>query len=497
MKELFIDLGITQSRAALYINGKLDDLYVENHDEENLTGNIYKGRIENIVPGLNAAFVNIGIGKNAILHFEKNAQLESYKKGMEILVQVSREASGDKGPRVTEEISLPGNYIVVLPFRKQLYISHKIKDKNHSKRFEEIFKSFGTDNYGVIFRTEAENISSEQIIEEYEYLKLVWSFVWEKYDYIKPPKLLFDSRDFLNYILREYVKTGIDSIYVNRSSLSTYIQDNLKKIKKVTIPVEYNSKDFKFSNSLSNDMIRLQEKRIGLGSGGYLYIESTEALTTIDVNTGSFIGDTSMDETILNINLEACIEIYKAIKLLNISGIILIDFINMKTGKNRQIIMDTLRECFSKDRLSNNVYNFTHLGFLEMARAKKGKSLKNLIYDNPVTKEYNISYILKEIENKCVRYSAHYSKASFDIYISEELYKKLYSCEAFFISNIFEQYNIKIKFIRSDVINNYMFDRDMKQNSVNVLIDKKIISGTLVEYREIDEELVNIIIKKA
>lgn len=497
MKELYIDRGITQSRAAVYIDGKMEELYVENHDDESITGNIYKGRIENIVPGLNAAFVNIGNSKNAILHFKDNISKDMYKRGNEVLVQVIREASGEKGPRVSEEISIPGKYIVLLPNYNHVYISHKIKNEEIIERLEDISKDIMGSGNGVIFRTEAESIDKDIILEEYSYLNNLWSIINKKFKFIKPPEMVFNSRNFLNYILREYVKNDIDKIYINREEDLNYILDFLNRnFEEASNLIEYNKQDFRYINSLSDDLLKILDKRIYLSSGVYLIIESTEALTTIDINTGSFVGDKDQEETILKTNQEACVEIFRMVKLLNLSGIIIIDFINMKSNKNKQAVNAFIRQQFKNDKVQNSIYDFTHLGLLEMSRAKKGKPIQKLIYEDESKNKFNISYILKEIENKCIRYSKHYNRFEFDIFTGQSVYEAINTYYSNFVGDIKRIYGIDVTFIKSNSVEDYTIDRDVKAESVILHIGGKKISGELLAYSEENEENIIIKIKK-
>lgn len=495
MKKLYIDRGITQSRAAVYKDGRIEELYVENHDDESITGNVYKGRIENIIPGLNAAFVNIGTSKNAILHFKNNISMDKYKRGNEILVQVIREASGDKGPRVSEEISIPGKYIVLLPNYNHIYISHKIKDEKTIERLENVLKD--TCGNGVIFRTEAESVENEKIIEEYSYLVNLWDTIRNKFEYIKPPEIVFNSRSFLDYIIREYLKNDISKIYVNRREDFDYILNFINRnLNEAGNFIEYVQQDFRYIDALSADMLKVLDKKVFLSSGVYLIIESTEALTTIDVNTGSFTGDKDMEETILKTNQDACVEIFRMVRLLNISGIILIDFINMKSSKNKNNVIDFIRQQFKYDRIQNSIYDFTHLGLLEMSRAKRGKTLQKLIYDDISNGKYNISYMLKEIENKCLRYSKHYKRQEFNIFTDQSFYEAVNTSYKNFVHEMESVYGIKITFIKSNSVKDYVIDKDVKSQTVSIYMGENKISGELITCSEENEGNVIIKIKK-
>lgn len=494
MKELYIDRGITQSRAAVYNDGRIEELYVENHDDESITGNIYKGRIENIVPGLNAAFVNIGISKNAILHFKDTVSINKYKRGNEILVQVIREASGNKGPRVSEEISIPGKYIVLLPNYNHIYVSQKIRDEKSIERLENILKD--RSGNGVIFRTEAESIENDRILEEFTYLVSLWDTIKKRYEYIKPPEIVFNSRSFLNYVIREFLKNDINKIYVNRKEDLNYILDfSNKNFNESSSLIEYIQQDFRYINTLSEDILKILDKKVFLSSGVYLIIESTEALTTIDINTGSFVGDKNKEETVLKTNQEACIEIFRVIKLLNISGIIIIDFINMESKKNKQTILDFIKQQFKNDRIQNSIYEFTHLGLLEMSRAKKGKTLQKLVFNDESMGKYNISYMLKEIENKCLRYSKHYNRLEFNILAEQSFYDAINTYYRNFIYDMESIYGIKVNFTKSNSVESYIIDRDIKAENVSVYIGEKKITGELIDFSEENEGNVIIRIK--
>jgi ribonuclease G len=497
LKELYIDNGITQSRAAVYVDGRLDDLYVENHDDASISGNIYKGRIENIVPGLNAAFVNIGIGKNAILHFKSQNESSNYRRGNDILVQVVREASGDKGPRVSDEISIPGKYIVLLPGINRVYISQKINDESIVKSLNLLSKEFVEEGFGVIFRTEAEDVNRDIIVSEYYYLRDLWNVIQKKINYIKPPEAVFNSRDFLNYITREFIKSDVDKIYVNRDRDRDYILTLLSKVNpEINKIVEYQGKNFGMINNLSADIIDLLERKKTLKSGGYIVFDYTEACTAIDVNTGSYIGNENKESTVLTTNLEASSEIYRYIKMMNLSGIIVIDFINMNSEKSRNEIIESLKEKFNSDRVSSSVYGFTNLGLLEISRAKKGKPLHKLVYNEIYSSKYDSSYLLKEIENKCLRYSKHYNKINFDAFVQSGLYEDIQAFYKDFNTEMKRLYGLNINFIKSDSVNGYELDRENREDRVSILIGEKKINGQLLTYSEESNGEILIKIKK-
>lgn len=498
MKEILIDRGITQSRLAVYENGKMIDLYIENHGDTNITGNIYKGRVENVVQGLNAVFVNIGTNKNAILHFDDLDKEQDIKKGKEILVQVIREPIKDKGARVSSKISVPGKYIVLLPNTDYRGISQKISDDETRKKMLDLAIRMHDKGFGFIIRTEALSATEEELINEYVYLKEMWSNIVNRIGYIKAPQIVFNARDFYTFILREYLKNDIVKIYVNRKEDEQYLGSVLNnpelKEKGNIIYDEYN---FSKINALEQEIVELTENRIVLPSGGYLIIDQAEAFTIIDVNTGSFIANENLEETVLKTNIEACGEIFRIIKLKNLSGIILIDFIDMEKSESKEYIINIMRECFKRDKVSNRIYGFTTLGILEMSRAKKGKRLSELIYKNDVLNILDSSYCLKKIENTCLRLIKHYNKKEFNIIVSPHIMDDIKGIFQSFINEMKLIYNIKITFTASSVVDSYYIeDGKEEMEAVRIELRDRVISGKVVSLEEDNNGIVRLEIKR-
>jgi ribonuclease G len=498
VKEILIDRGITQSRLAVYEDGKMIDLYIENHGDTNITGNIYKARVENVVQGLNAVFVNIGTNKNAILHFDDLDNEQDIKRGKEILVQVIREPIKDKGARVSSKISVPGKYIVLLPNTDYRGISQKISDEATRKKMLDIAIRMHDKGFGFIIRTEALSTTEEELVNEYLYLKEMWTNIQQRIDYVRAPQIVFNARDFYTFILREYLKNDIVKIFVNRKEDEQYlgsVVNNLEpKQKNNIIYDEYN---FSRVNALEQEIINLTENRISLPSGGYLIIDQAEAFTIIDVNTGSFIANENLEETVLKTNIEACNEIFRIIKLKNLSGIILIDFIDMEKSESKERIINIMKVCFKKDKVSNRIYDFTTLGILEMSRAKKGKRLSELIYINDALHIIDSSYCLKKIENTCVRLSKHYNKKEFSIIVSPYIMNDIKGVFQNFINEMKLIYNIKVAFTASNLVDSYYIE-DGKEDPevVKIELRDRVISGKVVKLEEDNNGNVRLEIKR-
>lgn len=471
MKDIYIDRGITQSRVAVMKAGVLLDLYIENIDCASINGNIYKGRIENIVLGLNAAFVNIGLKKNGILHFEKPDDSKLYKNGQEVLVQVIREGIGDKGPRVSQAISIPGKHIVLLPGDDYIGVSKKIDDFELRKSIKDTMYRVHETGYGVIVRTESKDVELQELSEDYILLKDQWKEIEKRIGYMKPPQLLFNSKNFFEFIIREYINKDIDNIYINRQTDIDNLRGMVGKIDKaLEKKIVYDEYNFKMQDNIEKEIKRAKERKIALECGGYIIIDHTEAFTCIDVNSGNFSGEDSPETTILNLNLEAAREIGRAIKLRNISGIILIDFIDMKSDENKNLVINEFENLFIDDKSKLKVYGFTKLGILETARAKKGIRISEFVNNDLDDKQMNPYYCLKLIENKCLKSFKHYKKNNFEVYVSTLIYDEIFRMLPAFIYDMKVIYGIVLNISKDQGINDFIIRNDGNKVDNNIHI---------------------------
>ncbi|MCX7885594.1 MAG: ribonuclease E/G [Caloramator sp.] len=453
MKEVYIDRGITQSRIAVFEDNKIEDLYVENYDNINITGNVYIGRVENIVPSLGAAFVNIGAGKNGILHSKEMKNVDKLKCGQDVIVQVIREDTKEKGPKLTQNISIPGKYMVLLVGSDYIGISKKIIENEERKKLKDIAKKIYVDTYGFILRTEAQFVQEDDILKEYLLLMSLWKKNINRAMYIKPPRLLFDIRDFFSFAIREYVKGDVEKIYVNRNNDAEMIQSIVSQAQlHKNCKIISDEKIFIKASAVEKQITEMLERKKFLPSGGNIVIDKTEALTVIDVNSGSIKTKDCKNQYFLNTNIEACEVISNVIRLSNISGIIIIDFIDMIDEQGRQIIIETLTQKLSNDKVKNKIYGFTQLGLLEMARAKKGKSLYELILRQNFKNTYTNAYVLKLIENQCLKILKYYKKSRIQIKINADILTEIKIKFSNFISDMKDIYGIEIDFIPSEII---------------------------------------------
>lgn len=361
-----------------------DEKLVEIHFEhmERLTGNIYLGRIENVVPNLEAVFVNIGKGKNGFLRSKdiiiSNKEI---KVGQKILVQVKKDPIGSKGAQLTMNIGIPGRYLVYMPFAHgTIGVSKKILENEERKRLHDLIAPLIHKDEGIIVRTVAQGLEVETLALELENLRVLWKEIEKKYKRSRKPKELYREPDVLEYVIRERFDDKVTEIITNDSEIKERLKKILEKFGANTKIIKLIEEDpiklFNVNQKLEKSLRRV----VALDCGGSIVIDSTEALTIIDVNSGSNVSGNDFREMSLRTNIEAAKEISRQLRLRNISGIILIDFIDMPKEQDRKVVLEKLREELRKDKGKTAVIDFTRLGLLEMTRKRTSPPLKNSLF---------------------------------------------------------------------------------------------------------------------
>ncbi|MFZ7121247.1 MAG: Rne/Rng family ribonuclease [Eubacteriaceae bacterium] len=384
MNRIIIDSIFGQIRVCIVKDDILIHFFIERETNWNNYGDIFMGRVEQIKPGIQGAFININNEKNALLHVSDimpnpdNLPIDKLlKQGQEILVQVKKEAVGTKGARLTTKFSISGHYLVLLPTENKVFVSKKIISKEEKQRLKNAVNNIKPDDCGVIIRTEAIGIEIDILKSELTYLISKWSKI---NDVERAPKLILKDESIALKTIRDYYSCNMDEIVVNdiniEEELKEYFNIYFHKDKnKIRLINQQNLLQF---YGIEGKISELFNRKIWLKSGAYIVIDYTEAFTVIDVNSGKFTGKKNIDETMLKINLEASEVIADQIRLRNISGIILIDYINIRKEKAQQKIINTLNEYLLKDKVKTKVYGFTELCILQMTRKQQGKSIYNL-----------------------------------------------------------------------------------------------------------------------
>lgn len=446
MKNIVIESLVNSQKVAVLEDGKLSELFIESNSSKSVS-NIYRGVVKKALKGIEAYFVDIGSDKLAYLSMKKN---EEVKCGQDILVQVNKEAIGTKGAKLNTEISFAGRYLVYIPSNDRLTISNKIKLEKERFRLKKIVQGVDEEFTGII-RTEAVGCSKEEIEQDIFDLKEKYNTVLKEYKLGIGPKLLYKDLDFASKYVKDNVNDSVLKIIVNNNDKYEELKNilgHIDKNYKDKLLLE-NNKDVFDLYSVQSQIDKCLNRKVWLKSGGYLIIDKTEALTVIDVNTGKFTGNSNLEETIYQTNLEAAIEISKLLRIRDIAGIIIVDFIDMQKNEYKKNLLEVLSKETDKDRRKTNVMGMTKLGLVEIARRREKDSIDNYYLSQCFVCKTgesikSINRILDEIEKEVMRIKEHTSyrqvKIELNTYVSDEIDKNY----KYKIDNISKKYNVKI-----------------------------------------------------
>jgi len=388
-KEIYIDVRREETKAVVLENQKLVEIYLERSIQERMAGNIYKGKVANVLPGMQAAFVDIGLERNAFLYVEdvqhhhkkKSLSIQNLlQEGEEILVQVVKEPFGTKGARVTTQLTFPGRYVVFLPYLNTIGVSRRIKSEKERDRLKRIAEEIRIPRTGMIVRTVAEGISKEEMEKDIRELHGLWKIVEEKAKHKSAPALIHQELELVSWVLRDLFGDDIDRLLTNDQGTYEKIQELLKAMDpSLGERVHLVGDKFAEECGLEQEIIRALKPKVWLKSGGYLVIDEAEALTVIDINTGKYTGRKNFAETILRTNLEAVQEVVRQIRLRNLGGIIVVDFIDMDKPEHQEQVLRRMEEELKKDKTRTYLLGLTQLGLVELTRKKVRPSLSSLL----------------------------------------------------------------------------------------------------------------------
>lgn len=373
-KCLILSKNTYETKLALLEDNKLDEIYIEREKEKEISGNIYKGKIEDILNNGEIIFVDIGLEKNAFLSFDNKKHIPKFNISDSLIVQVETEARDEKGARLTLDYSINGENLVLLPNSNNLSISKKIKDLETIKKLKDIFLNI---DKGLILRTKSVEKSPEALLEEYQKLETIDNQIKKDFKE-KNIKLLYDNNSILKKALT-LLDDDIDEFIIDDEDSFNKIKNNLEESEKKYLLKKmkkyFKDEDIFSYYKIDSQIERALDRKVYLESGASIVIEKTEALVSIDVNTGQNTGNQSSQNFIFNTNLEACKEIARQIKLRNLAGIIIIDFIDLKKNSERKKILEELKRHLKKDRTEINSLDFSHLGLVQFTRKRQGKEL--------------------------------------------------------------------------------------------------------------------------
>lgn len=390
MLEIIINKEPDKKSIMLVENGILVEKHEEHHNRQRLEGNIYCGKVQNVLEGMQSAFIDIGDKRNTFIRLkdllpkeDESKNDDKYKlpdcnikdfvkQDMKILVQVKRDGTEKKGARVSTHINLPGRFVVFMPNSNFITVSQKIENEEEKQRLINIVKNILPENTGAIVRTSSEGIDEVSIKTDLEELIKKWKNIRKKYDEHKlnGPKLVYDNKALLRRTLIDVVDRNLNRVIVN--DIKTYkdvneILKSMNMLEKIKLELKENE-DLLDMYSLREQLDKTDNRKIWLKCGGFITIDRTEALTAIDVNTGKYTGNKNLENTVFKVNKEATIEIAKQLRLRDIGGIIIIDYIDMHNDKNKSEIIELITQELKKDRTKSQVLGFTKLNLLEMTR---------------------------------------------------------------------------------------------------------------------------------
>jgi ribonuclease G len=413
-KDVVINAETLETRVAVMEEGKLEEFNIERTTEERLVGSIFKGKVRNLEDGLKAAFVDIGFEKNAFLHywdivpnqFDSSVEIVEregrrpqrpkitqrdiprlYPPGSEIIVQVTKGPISTKGPRITTNLVLPGRYLVLLPNSDQSGISRKIESQEERKRLKQILRELNIpEGMGVIMRTAGENQRKPYFMRDLALLLEEWHGVQEKIKKQPMATCVFQEPDLIERTVRDFLTEDVDRIVVDNQKAYDRIRDMILKIKaksaakKVMLYTEAQPvfDRFNVTKQLENTFSR----QVHLKGGGYIVIDETEALVAIDVNTGRHKGNRDQEATITKVNLEAAEEITRQLRLRNMGGLIVLDFIDMKSRRDQQSVYQKIKEGLRRDKAKTHILPISQLGLMEMTRQRHSESTRSAVYDD-------------------------------------------------------------------------------------------------------------------
>ena len=408
-----MSLEVNEKRVAILEDGKLEEFFIERFDAFKMFGNIYKGKVKSIVPGIGAAFIDLGTKKDGFLYvadaIESPFGLESafeevefegkktrgntphiedvLKIGQEVFVQVVKEPIRDKGPRLTTHVAIPARYLVLIPGEGKVGVSRRIDDPKEREKIREIFSQIDLPkDSGFIVRTAGEGKSKREFVRDVKYLTKTWSRIKSEIHKKKAPSLIHKELDLVERIIRDYFTEDMDRIVVDHEALYHQVHRflrlylpgcrvHLEWYKNASVPLfeKYN---------IEKEIEKTFHKKVYLRSGGHIVIEQTEGLVAIDVNTGKFTGHRDLEETVYRTNLEAAQEVARQVRLRDMGGIVIIDFIDMVKADHRRHLYRLFKDVVKKDRAKTNILQMSELGLVEMTRQRIRPSLESAVYDS-------------------------------------------------------------------------------------------------------------------
>ena len=486
-EEILINVTPRETRVAMVENGVLQELFVERTSRRGLVGNIYLGKVSRVLPGMQAAFVEIGLARTAFLHAsdiqvrgpgaqEENGQKnkangnihELIRQGQELLVQVVKDPLGAKGARLTTQISIAARFLVFMPGEEHIGVSQKIEGEEERQRLRDNLSALAAEfgQGGYIVRTVAEAVSEQELRADMEFLHKLWAEIQERAKTTSPGNLVHEDLPLVMRTMRDQVGAAVEKVRIDsRTNFERVKKFAAKFIPELEARIEYYPGErpiFDLYN-IEDEIQKALSRKVELKSGGYLIIDQTEAMTTIDVNTGAFVGHRNLEETIFKTNLEATFAIARQLRLRNLGGIIIIDFIDMTDSEHRAQVMQALEKSLERDRAKSHISEVSVLGLVEMTRKRTRESLEHILCEpcpccsgkGSVRSAETVCY---EIFRELLREARQYTAQEFLVLASQEVVDLMLDEESTSVAELEEFIGRPIRFQVEGLYTQEQFD---------------------------------------
>lgn len=482
--QILINQTFGETRVALVENRLLAEIYVERGFNPQTAGNVYKGRVQKVMRSMKAAFVDLGRGKSGFISLEDvstkyfgeylnenedpevktagSSGLQKFTEGQSIIVQIIKEPSGSKGPKLTSYISIPGRFLILVTAVNVLGVSNKIIDKKERKRLSEIVKAHKPKGVGFIVRTASEGACEETLTEEISALTKIWKGILKSYRSRKNPALLYEVPDLALRSARDMINRHTSKVIVDspeaEASIKTYLEGN-RRGEKVNVVLHKASQPLFEKYNIENEIENTYKKKVTLKSGGFLIIEETEGLIVIDVNTGKYLGSSDQERSLLRLNTEAAKESARQIRLRNLVGIIVVDFINMKEKKSQKSLYEAFRLALSKDRAKVAVQYMSEFSVIQLTRQRTRESLLSTLADSCIScrgtgKVRSVQTVSYEIIRKIKSSLGRSRSKNVTIEASEGIINYLLGSERDNLSDMEKKEKLNVDFAINNFLNN-------------------------------------------
>ncbi len=482
-EEILFNVTPQESRAAVLENGILQELFIERASSRGLVGNIYRGKVIRVLPGMQAAFINIGRERSAFLHaaeilpVSEDESIDDHKvqsqditdllhDGQTITVQVIKDELGTKGARLTTHLTIPSRYLVFMPDNNHIGVSQRIDDEQERQRLRDILKQEDNESCGYIVRTAADGASEQELVRDSKFLLKLWQQITLKIQQAKAPSLVHEDLDLALRFVRDLVPSDVEKIRIDSESvhkrLLEFLNDFVPTLGKCLELYRGERPLFDMYN-VEDDIEKSLQRKVQLKSGGYLIIEQTEAMVTIDVNTGAFVGYRNLEDTIFKTNLEAASSLARQLRLRNLGGMVIIDFIDMKEEEHKRQVLRTLEKALDKDHAKTHISEVSTLGLVQMTRKRSRESLEHILCETCPTCDsrgsiktaQTICYeILRELHRSAMAYEAK----KYLVLASQEVVDRMLDEETNHLAELESMINKPVRFQAEPLYTQEQFD---------------------------------------